>query len=113
MPSRHSKNATSNTVYTYHERRKDAQSGGYGTQSVRLAKDSVANWDYCSLTLQPCRDAVVTPNGYLFDREAILRYMLEQKNEIAKKLKEYDRAKRAEQNELAELERAHKEDLQR
>lgn len=33
---------------------------GYGTQSVRLGKDAIKDFDCCCLSLQPCRDPVVT-----------------------------------------------------
>jgi len=29
--------------------------------------------------LQPCRDPVITPHGYLYDKEAILEYILKKK----------------------------------
>ena len=33
---------------------------GYGSKTVRLGKDSIKEFDCCSLTLQPCRDPVLT-----------------------------------------------------
>ena len=52
-------------------------------QSFRLSKDSVGEFDVCNLSLQICKDPVVTPEGILYDREAILTYMLDRKNKIA------------------------------
>lgn len=43
--SRHSKNNTSAPVFTYHERQKLK----YGTISERLGKDSMKEYDACSL----------------------------------------------------------------
>uniref|UniRef100_A0A4W5KCV6 Nitric oxide synthase-interacting protein n=1 Tax=Hucho hucho TaxID=62062 RepID=A0A4W5KCV6_9TELE len=60
---------------------------GYGTQSVRLGKDAIKDFDCCCLSLQTCRDPVVTPDGYLYEKQAILEYILHQKTEIAKKMK--------------------------
>lgn len=40
MP-RHARNCTAGSVYTYHEKVKDAQQSGYGTQALRLGKDSI------------------------------------------------------------------------
>nr|CAG4638539.1 EOG090X08E0 [Cyclestheria hislopi] len=57
----------------------------------------------CSLTLQPCRNPVVSPDGYLFDKEAILEYYLSKKKEISKKLKEYEKQQKREENEANEL----------
>ncbi|KAL4617826.1 nitric oxide synthase-interacting protein [Arapaima gigas] len=93
--TRHGKNCTAGAVYTYHEKRKDTAASGYGTQSVRLGKDAIKDFDCCCLSLQPCRDPVVTPDGYLYEKEAILEYILHQKTEIAKKMKAYEKQKQA------------------
>ncbi|KAG7334592.1 hypothetical protein KOW79_001188 [Hemibagrus wyckioides] len=93
--TRHGKNCTAGAVYTYHEKKKDTASSGYGTQSVRLGKDAIKDFDCCCLSLQPCRDPVVTEDGYLYEREAILEYILHQKTEIAKKMKAYEKQKKA------------------
>jgi nitric oxide synthase-interacting protein len=106
--TRHAKNVTAGNVYTNHERKKDAKESGYGSLSLRLSKDSIQQFDCCCLTLQPCRDPVITPDGYLFDKEAILEYMLHKKRDIAKKLKEYARQKDKQQKELTELGEAEK-----
>ena len=34
--------------------------GKYGSQSMRLSKDSIKDFDCCSLTLQPCRNPIIT-----------------------------------------------------
>uniref|UniRef100_A0A671RF71 Nitric oxide synthase-interacting protein n=1 Tax=Sinocyclocheilus anshuiensis TaxID=1608454 RepID=A0A671RF71_9TELE len=62
--TRHGKNCTAGAVYTYHEKKKDTAASGYGTQSVRLGKDAIKDFDCCCLSLQPCRDPVVTYDGY-------------------------------------------------
>lgn len=101
--TRHARNCTAGAVYTYYEKKKDAEAGGYGTQNRRIGKDSVKDFDCCCLSLQPCRDPVITPEGYLFDKEAILQYIISKKNEISRKTKEYEKQKRKEETELAEL----------
>eukprot|EP00794_Sanderia_malayensis_P009210 gene9210-10184_t len=100
--TRHGKNCTAGAVYTYHEKKKDTQSSGYGSQSERLSKDSIKEFDCCGLTLQPCRDPVITPSGYLYDREAILEYIVHKKQEYAKAMKLYEKQKRKLQAEEAE-----------
>ena len=97
--TRHAKNCTAGTVYTYHERKKDTQKSGYGSKAVRLGKDSVKNFDCCSLTLQPCREPVVTPDGFLYDREAILECLLHQKTEAARKMKAFEKQKKKQEAE--------------
>lgn len=58
--TRHARNCTAGAVYTYHEKKRDAAESGYGTEHRRIGKDSVKSFDCCSLTLQPCRNPVVT-----------------------------------------------------
>lgn len=45
-------------------------------------------------------------DGYLFDKEAILEYYLSKKKEIAKKLKEYEKQNKQEEDEINELKAA-------
>lgn len=99
--TRHARNCTAGAVYTYHEKKKDAQASGYGTSTQRLGKDSVKNFDCCSLSLQPCRNPVITKDGYLFDKEVILEYIIAKKNEYSRKLKGYERLRKKEEEELA------------
>uniref|UniRef100_A0A1I7V0J6 Nitric oxide synthase-interacting protein homolog n=1 Tax=Caenorhabditis tropicalis TaxID=1561998 RepID=A0A1I7V0J6_9PELO len=89
--TRHGKNSTAASVYTYHERRRDAKASGYGTLHARLGADSIKEFHCCSLTLQPCRNPIISPNGYIFDREAILENIVAQKKAYTKKLKEYEK----------------------
>lgn len=107
--TRHARNCTAGAVYTYHEKKKDAAASGYGTQSERVGKDSVKSFDCCSLTLQPCRNPVVTKEGYLFDKEAILEYIITKKNDFTKQLKKYEKQLKREDTEKAELAEAEKE----
>lgn len=122
--TRHARNCTAGAVYTYHEKKKDASASGYGTNTQRVGKDSVKDFDCCCLTLQPCREPVVTyilfiiyylllkdflissffidpifyrKDGYLFDKEAILEYILTKKREYGRKLKEYEKQKHKEE----------------
>ncbi len=38
-----------------------------------------------------------SPEGYLYDKEAILQYMIQKKNEISRQMKVYEKEKRKEQ----------------
>uniref|UniRef100_UPI00398EFCCC nitric oxide synthase-interacting protein n=1 Tax=Pristiophorus japonicus TaxID=55135 RepID=UPI00398EFCCC len=107
--TRHGKNCTAGAVYTYYEKKKDTAVSGYGTQSLRLSKDAIKDFDCCCLSLQPCKDPVITPDGYIYEKEAILEYILHQKTEIAKKIKAYEKQKNVKKTELAELAKAEKE----
>ncbi|KAJ1072892.1 hypothetical protein K5549_015035 [Capra hircus] len=101
--TRHGKNCTAGAVYTYHEKKKDTAASGYGTQNIRLSRDAVKDFDCCCLSLQPCHDPVVTPDGYLYEREAILEYILHQKKEIARQMKAYEKQRGARREEQKEL----------
>lgn len=107
--TRHGKNCTAGAVYTYYEKRKDTAASGYGTQTVRLSKDAVKDFDCCCLSLQPCKDPVVTPDGYIYEKEAILEYILHQKKEIARQMKLYEKQKNEKKAEMEELNKAAKE----
>ncbi|XP_036068934.1 nitric oxide synthase-interacting protein isoform X2 [Oryzias melastigma] len=96
--TRHGKNCTAGAVYTYHEKRKDTAASGYGTQSIRLGKDAIKDFDCCCLSLQPCKDPVVTPDGFLYEKQAILEYILHKKTEVAKKMKAYEKQKQAQKS---------------
>jgi len=98
--TRHGKNATASSVYSYHERQKDTEQSGYGSLAARAGKDSVKEFDACSLTLQPCRNPVVTPHGILYEKESILEYIITKKRELAKQAKAYNKQKKQEEKEL-------------
>ncbi|BES99900.1 Nitric oxide synthase interacting protein [Nesidiocoris tenuis] len=107
--TRHARNCTAGAVYTYHEKKKDAEASGYGTENRRIGKDSVKGFDCCCLTLQPCANPVITTDGFLFDKEAILQYIITKKNENSRKLKEFEKQKKKEEDELAELAEAERQ----
>merc|ERR1719500_1005010 len=54
----------------------------------------------CSLTLQPTTNPVVTPQGWIFDKEAIITFILDKKKEYNKKLKKYEEQLEAEKQEF-------------
>ncbi|KAM5237274.1 nitric oxide synthase-interacting protein isoform 1-T1 [Ctenodactylus gundi] len=108
--TRHGKNCTAGAVYTYHEKKKDTAASGYGTQNIRLSRDAVKDFDCCCLSLQPCHDPVVTPDGYLYEREAILEYILHQKKEIARQMKAYEKQRGAQREEQKQLQKAAAQD---
>jgi len=98
--TRHGLNATNSHVYSYHERKKDAKQAGYGTDRMRLSKDAIKAFDCCSLTLQPTKRPVISPQGYIFDKEAIFSFILEKKKTYEKQMKEFERQKQEEIKEF-------------
>jgi nitric oxide synthase-interacting protein len=93
--------STGSEGLTYMERR----ALGHGTRSERLGKDSLSNFYDCRLTLAPAVDPVVTPSGFLFSREAILKNLLEQKKAGRRALEEWEAAKEKRAAGLAEAQR--------
>ena len=106
--TRHGLNATNSHVYSSAERAKDKKQSGYGKEKIRLGKDAVKGFDCCSLTLQPTDRPVITPQGWIFSKEAILTFILEKKKEYEKKLKKYE--SQLEQEKKDYLESANKDD---
>lgn len=87
MPSKHSKNAGDRGFQTYTE----THHGGFGTMHQRVSGDSQLPFGHCALSLTPIDDAVVSPSGRLYSREAILDYLLQKTQEIKKLTRDYER----------------------
>eukprot|EP00584_Thalassiosira_punctigera_P001443 CAMPEP_0172532370 /NCGR_PEP_ID=MMETSP1067-20121228/5451_1 /TAXON_ID=265564 ORGANISM="Thalassiosira punctigera, Strain Tpunct2005C2" /NCGR_SAMPLE_ID=MMETSP1067 /ASSEMBLY_ACC=CAM_ASM_000444 /LENGTH=370 /DNA_ID=CAMNT_0013316877 /DNA_START=75 /DNA_END=1188 /DNA_ORIENTATION=+ len=90
---------------TYHERKR-LKSSGYGTQSARLATSSQLPFGHCSLGLSPIEpgDAVATPSGHIYSREAIVQYLLTKNGELKKRRAEYERRRLEVENRRVEWE---------
>jgi nitric oxide synthase-interacting protein len=52
---------------------------------------------------------MITPEGYLYDKESVLEYIITKKNEVSRRLKEYEKEKKREVEELASA--AHEDQL--
>jgi nitric oxide synthase-interacting protein len=61
-----------------------------GTQAVALTY-------MCGEVLLKCCIVCYRSDGYLFDKEVILEYIITKKNEYSRKLKEYEKQKRKEE----------------
>jgi len=46
--------------------------------------------DVCSLSLQPCAVPLVSPSGVLYDKQALIEYILARKKEIERELKAWE-----------------------
>lgn len=110
MP-RHARNCTAGSVYTYHERMKDSLESGYGSTKIRLGKDSIKEFDCCCLSLQPCAHPVVTIDGYLYDKENVLKYIISRKNAIRKQMREFGKQALNMEREKEEEKRVEKAEL--
>ena len=74
--TRHSKNNTSSSIFSYAERSKLA----YGTVEKRHTRDTVKEFDACYLCFLTAIDPVCCGEGHLSCRECIITALLSQKN---------------------------------
>ena len=66
-------------------------SDGYGTMQTRVSTDGQLAFGYCNLSNAPTSgDAVVSPSGRIYSKEAILEYILQQKRQIREKEEEVE-----------------------
>ncbi|EGC34869.1 hypothetical protein DICPUDRAFT_152871 [Dictyostelium purpureum] len=86
MP-RHSKHSCSNSGKFSNYERGLLQ---YGTKKERLGKDSIKNFDSCSLCLNDVRIPMACNKGHLYCKECILTSFIDQKKELKRKEKEWE-----------------------
>lgn len=78
MPTRHSKNCGDKHHFTHAEKVK----AGLGSLKQKIGSESQLPFGHCCLSMHPAEDAVVSPSGHLYSREAILEYLLLKNKEI-------------------------------
>ncbi|KAF7327544.1 RING-type domain-containing protein [Mycena kentingensis (nom. inval.)] len=78
--TRHAKNSTASSVFSYAERQTAA--AFYGTRKKRLGNESMRAFDACSLCLQTAREPVSCKAGHLFCKECAIADLLTQKKEL-------------------------------
>ena len=79
----------------------DFREWGWGTQSRTLDSDAMKDLDACSISLQPCNDPLVTANGVLFDKGAIIEYILARKKDIERETKAWEAQQAGEGSDAA------------
>ncbi len=113
--SRHSRNNTANSVFTYAE--KKMLDKDYGVKKARIGQDSQRGFEQCHLCLNVVKDPVSCLQGHIFCRECIMNNMLVQKKSLAtsqqifekekekEELREFLKKRRADEKETAEFEK--------
>jgi hypothetical protein len=86
--SKHSKNNSSKSVFTSHERSR-ALGIKSGTEKLRLGHDSMKPFDACSITLEPVVNPVADQQGHIYSKTAIYDHILEQKRLQEVQMKAY------------------------
>ena len=80
----------SSAMLSGHNTGANFKEAGWGTDARQLDSDSMKEIDACSLSLQPCADPVVTPQGVLYDRMVVVQYILDRKREIERATREWE-----------------------
>ena len=80
--SRHSKNCTSNAIFTNSEKQK--LSSDYGTTTQRIGSESHLRFMDCHLCLSRAREPMLCPEGHLYCTECIMENLLKQKRQQVK-----------------------------
>ncbi|KAL7508315.1 hypothetical protein ACHAXN_005377 [Cyclotella atomus] len=88
--TRKSKQPGGHNPLTYSERKR-LKTSGYGTQSTRLTTESQLPFGYCSLSTSPAIEAVATPSGHIYEREAIVSYLLTKSGDLKREKAEYEK----------------------
>ncbi|KAF8635633.1 hypothetical protein AX15_000270 [Amanita polypyramis BW_CC] len=93
--TKHSKNNTASSIFSYAEYKKL----DYGTKKQRLGNESMRNFDACALCLNRARDPVACNEGHLFCRECVYTDLLTQKKDIKKQKGRLEAFKRGAEEE--------------
>ena len=80
--SRHSKNCTSNAIFTNSEKQK--LSSDYGTTTQRMGTESHLRFMDCHLCLCKAREPMLCPQGHVYCTECIMENLLKQKRQQLK-----------------------------
>lgn len=103
--ARKSKQPGGNFPLTQYERTHKFASSEYGTTAQRIAGHSQYQFGDCGLSLTPFveKDSVVcTPSGYVYQKEAILEYLLTQTQALKEQRAAYERQQQQQQQESNE-----------
>jgi nitric oxide synthase-interacting protein len=74
---------------TNYERKKYSQP--YGTTTARLSGVSQYSFGHCALSLHPAKTLpVATPSGFIYERSAILEYLLTKTQDLKQQHKDYE-----------------------
>ena len=83
LMGRHSQNAgaVGKETLTHAEKKRL----GWGTQRTRLGRDGVLSFDACNLGMVTAKVPVVTPEGVVYDKEAIIECLIAQREDLKRK----------------------------
>ncbi|KAF9485672.1 hypothetical protein BDN70DRAFT_847580 [Pholiota conissans] len=103
--TKHSKNNTASSIFTYAEyKRLD-----YGTKKQRLGNESMRVFDACSLCLNRAREPLVCQEGHLFCKECVYTDLLTQKTNIKRQKAKLEALKKEAEEERTRAREAARE----
>ena len=100
--SKHSKNNTSSSVFTYMERQKLKST--YGSHSSRVGQDSIKPFEMCCICNNKFIEPTTCDHGHMFCRPCVIEYLVKQKKKIAENATEVDRLQRRQEQQIREKE---------
>ena len=62
----------------------------YRNVSAKMDGESQLPFGHCCLTLQPTKSALASPQGWIFDRDAVVEYLAEERDELQRKRRNWD-----------------------
>lgn len=85
--ARHSRHSNDRSFFTHKER---VDAGYAGHRKEVMGTDCFLPFGHCALSLKAPKDAVATPDGWIYEREYILEYLLTQKLELQAQAKKFE-----------------------
>ena len=85
--SRHSKNNTASSIFTYGEKQKLKE---YGTLKQRIGQDSQRKFEMCHLCLHKVENPKSCEEGHIFCNDCIVEYLVNEKKRLKKLVEEYE-----------------------
>ena len=79
--TKHSKNNTASSVFSYAEYKKAGKE--YGSKRQRLGNESMRRFDACALCLNSARDPVACNEGHLFCKECAYTDLCEYQHTVS------------------------------
>ncbi|KAG8793533.1 hypothetical protein FRC16_010916 [Serendipita sp. 398] len=101
--TRHSKNNTASSVFSYAEHQKLKQAALYGTQRVLLGSNTHRAYNACSLCLAKAINPVACQKGHLYCKECVVKDLLTQREALARKKAEIEALRKEEEQAREEV----------
>lgn len=89
--SRHSKNNTASSIFTYGEKQKLKE---YGTLKQRIGQDSQRSFEQCHLCLHRLENPLTCEKGHLFCKDCLVEYMVTEKKRLKHLVERFETRKK-------------------